>query len=591
MTNATRRNRYPDYQTVLRLDGINFPMNLRQIGKFERLNEISVNVFTTREDKPDGKIVPLYLTERKRDVHVNLFYLSDPRYGLQVGHLAWIRNLSRLVGSQFIKRKNKKYICDRCLHYFHSMERLSMHNVDCERMSDCAIVLPNEDNRWLSFRHYERKERLPYVVYADLECALEKEREETFSVGYYVRCVRDEDATTYKSYRGEDCMAWFARELNVLAHRAKQTLSAVVTMTSLTSDEMRSFWNANRCHICGEPFEPSDQRVRDHCHITGRYRGPAHARCNINFNNSFVIPVFFHNLSDYDAHFIIEEIANGFEGKVELLPLTKETYISFTKVVRQTSSGRGRHCVKLRFVDSCKFLSASLAKLVSYLDKNELRITRSAFSSLDDDDFEVLTRKGVFPYAYVDSVDRLRETELPPREAFYSSLTGESVSVTDYEHAVTVWQRFRIGNLGECSDLYLKTDVLLLADVFENFRDNCMRSYDLDPAHYYTLPGYTWDAMLKYTGVRFELLTDVDMLLFVERGVRGGLSQCSHRYARANNKYLASYDPLQASTYLMYYDVVTMRHAFRFFPVLDSGLSDGIPTIRLCFASQSDARF
>ncbi|XP_011860109.1 PREDICTED: uncharacterized protein LOC105557475 [Vollenhovia emeryi] len=131
-------------------------------------------------------------------------------------------------------------------------------------------------------------------------------------------------------------IAWFVRELNALAHRAKQTLSAVVTMTSLTSNEMRSFWNANRCHICGEPFEPRDQRVRDHCHITGRYRGPAHARCNINnYNNSFVIPVFFHNLSGYDAHFIIEKIANGFEGRVELLPLTKETYRVFRQHTHQ----------------------------------------------------------------------------------------------------------------------------------------------------------------------------------------------------------------------------------------------------------------
>ncbi|XP_011858747.1 PREDICTED: uncharacterized protein LOC105556274 [Vollenhovia emeryi] len=448
---------------------------LKQIRKFERLNDISVNVFTTREEKKDGTIVPLHLTDRKRDIHINLLYLSDSRYGSQEGHFAWIKNLSRLVGSQVTRQTNKKYICDRCLHYFHSRERLSTHIMDCERMNDCAIVLPNEDDRWLSFRNYERKERLPYVVYADLECVLEKEREESefvsrnrfayqhhtaFSVGYYVRCVRDEDATTYKSYRDEDCVSWFVRELNALAHRAKETLSSVVTMTSLMSDETRSFWNATLCHICGKPFDPRDQRVRDHCHITGRYRGPAHARCNINYNNSFIIPVFFHNLSGYDAYFIIEEIANG-------------------------------------FVDSCKFLSTSLAKLVSYLDKNELRITRSAFLNLDDDDFELLTRKDVFPYEYVDSVERLVETELPPREAIYSSLTGESIDDNDYEHAVTVWQRFRISNLGEYSDLYLKTDVLLLADVFENFRDNCMRSYDLDPAHYYTLPGYTWDAMLN----------------------------------------------------------------------------------------------
>ncbi|EZA62848.1 Ubiquitin carboxyl-terminal hydrolase [Ooceraea biroi] len=110
--------------------------------------------------------------------------------------------------------------------------------------------------------------------------------------------------------------------------------------------------------------------------------------------------------------------------------------------------------------------------------------------------------------------------------------------------------------LGQYSDLYLKTDVFLLADVFENFRNTCIRSYGLDPVHYYTLPGYTWDAMLLHTGIEFELLTDVDIVLFVERGVRGGLSQCSHRYARANNGYAPSYDPSELSTYLMYYDLL-----------------------------------
>ena len=139
---------------------------------------------------------------------------------------------------------------------------------------------------------------------------------------------------------------------------------------------------------------------------------------------------------------------------------------------------------------------------------------------------------------------------------FYSSLTDETASDDDYQHATNVWQRFRIETLGDYSDLYLKTDVLLLADVFENFRDTCIDSYGLDPTYYYTLPGYTWDAMLKYTGIRFELLTDIDMVMFVERGIRGGLSQCSHRYAQANNKYNASsYDPSKPSTYLMYFDV------------------------------------
>ncbi|XP_071650745.1 uncharacterized protein [Temnothorax longispinosus] len=327
-------------------------------------------------------------------------------------------------------------------------------------------------------------------------------------------------------------------------------------MVELTEDEKSEFRLATHCHVCGKSFQPEDKRVRDHCHLTGRYRSPAHSRCNLNYRNVYVIPVFFHNLSGYDTHFIVEKIANDFEGGVDLLPLTKESYISFSKTVKETQTDGGwDRYVKLRFVDSYKFLAASIETLASYLNKDKLRITRSEYANLSAEDVDLLTRKGVFPYEYVDSVDKLRETELPPREVFYSSLTDETASESDYEHATRVWRRFRVRNLGEYSDLYLKTNVLFLADIFENFWDACSASYGLDPAHYYTLPGYTWDAMLRYTGVRFELLTDIDMVLFVERGIRGGLSQCSLRYARSNNRHVPTYDSSQPTTYLMYYDV------------------------------------
>ncbi|XP_018378151.1 PREDICTED: uncharacterized protein LOC108770891 [Trachymyrmex cornetzi] len=430
------------------------------------------------------------------------------------------------------------------------------------------------NDKWLSFRGHNKKERLLFAVYADLECILAKkttdenmsrfsyQHHKAFSlvlrVGYYVRCVYDETMSIYKSYRGEDCVSWFVKELYDLAHRAKTIFDKNMAMAEFTSNiECEQFRNATHCHICERPFEEGDLRVHDHCHLTGRYRGPAHSRCNLQYNDTYVIPIFFHNLTGYDAHFIIKDIANSFVGRVNLLPITKEKYISFTKHVKDTANSKwGMDCLKLRFVDSFKFLNTSLEKLVSYLDKNKSKIIRSEFSNLHAEDFDLLTRKGVFPYEYIDSVDKLNETSLPPRELFYSSLTDETASDDDYQHATNVWRRFCVETLGDYSDLYLKTDVLLLADVFENFRDTCIESYGLDPAYYYTLPGYTLDAMLKYTGIRFELLTDIDMVMFVERGVRGGLSQCSHRYAQANNKYNASsYDPSEPSTYLMYFDM------------------------------------
>ena len=134
----------------------------------------------------------------------------------------------------------------------------------------------------------------------------------------------------------------------------------------------------------------------------------------------------------------------------------------------------------------------------------------------------LILRKGVYPYEYMDSFEKFNEASLPPKETFYSKLADSHISDEDYEHAKKVWKAYECETLGDYHNLYLATDTLLLADVFENFRKTCLKHYGLDPVHYYTSPGLSWDALLKHTDIKLELLTDCKMYLFIEKGIRGG---------------------------------------------------------------------
>ena len=166
----------------------------------------------------------------------------------------------------------------------------------------------------------------------------------------------------------------------------------------------------------------------------------------------------------------------------------------------------------------------------------------------------MLLRKGIYPYEYIDSWERFDETSLPDKEAFYSSLNMEGITSVDYRHAKRVYKEFKLKNLGDYHDLNVQIDTLLLADVFENFRNKCIEIYELDPAHFLSAPGLAWQACLKKTGVKLELLTDIDMLLMVEKGIRGGICYAIHRSAKANNKYIKNYNKNIISSYLIYLD-------------------------------------
>ena len=325
-------------------------------------------------------------------------------------------------------------------------------------------------------------------------------------------------------------------------------------------------------------------KVRDHCHYTGKYRGAAHNICNLRYKIPNEIPVVFHNGSTYDYHFIIKNLAEEFEGEFECLGQNTEKYITFSVPIKKEITKKDKIIkisYKIKFINSYRFMSTSLSKLVdnlseglhndeckdckSYLDymktKDEKLIFRCfsckknyekdfnkdliqrfadiyEFCNGDLNKFILLLRKGVYPYEYMDSWQRFDETSLPDKKAFYSNRNMEDITDVDYKHGKKVFEYLINKNLSDYHDLYVQSDTLLLADVFENFRNTCIKVYELDPAHFLSAPGLAWQACLKKTEVKLELLTDVDMLLMVEKGIRGGICHAIYRYAKANNKYM-----------------------------------------------------
>ena len=426
--------------------------------------------------------------------------------------------------------------------------------------------------------------RVPFVIYADFEsfiksidtCMNDPSRSYTkqyqkhipSSYCYYIKCFDDNIFTpklvsfTAKN-ECDDVAQKFVYSIETEIKEIYQKFKNKKEMHP-TQKDRDDFKAATTCHICGEgdfvsfrdftaDDKPPKSKVMDHCHLTGKIRGAAHNDCNLKYQVPKFIPVVFHNLSGYDSHLFIKKL----KGDIGCIPCNEEKYISFSKrlVVGSFHTKDGKEVEvnrELRFIDSFRFMPSSLDTLSKNLSKHQCKNIGSKYSGKK---LDLLLRKGVYPYDYVSSLERLDETKLPPKEAFYSKLNDCGISDEDYKHAHTVWNEFGCKTFRDYHNLYNVSDVLLLADVFENFRDVCMANYKLDPAWYYTAPGLAWDAALKLTKVQLELLSDYDMLLMIKHGIRGGISTISNRYAKANNKYMGDkFNINELSKFITYLD-------------------------------------
>ena len=532
--------------SALDYDRVEFPVKVIDVRVIEDKNEICINVFSY-----EGKIVcPVYVSKKKYGDCMNLLMIHEG----DKSHYVYVKDFNRLMFN-VNKHGEKKWFCMRCLQHFSCEIILEKHK------SDCLVVNGEQrvklDGGYVEFKNYSNKMCVPFKIYADFECILKKcdnvmgSCDSSWSVkesehvpcgfGYKVVCVDGKFSKDVVVYRGKDCVSRFIScILDEYEYCKKVRRDHFNKNLIMSTEEEEIFQNACSCWICGKLFDLMDEKVRDHCHIRGKFRGATHFSCNANFKISKKVPVLFHNLKGYDGHLIMKELSN-FDVSIDVIPCGLEKYMAF--IVNRW----------LVFIDSMQFMNSSLNALVGNLSSEDFKYLPKTFRK--DKRLESVKCKGVYPYEWVDGFKKFRESRLPSKGRFFSSLKNKGISEDEYLRACKVWNVFGMKTFGEYHDLYLKCDLLLLCDVFGKFIDTCLEYYGLDPCHYFSSPGLAWDAVLKMSGVSLRLIDDVDMHLFIERGMRGGISYIAKRYCRANNEFVEGYNSSREKSFITYWDV------------------------------------
>ena len=405
--------------------------------------------------------------------------------------------MSRLVGMQTNKHNGKSFICLNCFNTFSIEESFKKHTEFCLSNETVRVDMPKKGTS-IKFDKFGKTLKVPFVIYADFESFTEKihsdgiyDCEQSYTRKYqkhtpsgfcYYIVYRGGVYKKPTVYTGENVAEEFCKHIKMETQEIYDKYLKNIVPLKMTQDNVNKYEENNVCHICERTIDVNDVKVKDHNHLTGEFVGAAHQSCNLAFKEPSFIPIVFHNLSGYDAHLFIKQLGIS-EGDINCIADNEEKYISFTKMLQVDTFTNEEGVEKKvylnnRFIDSLKFMQSGLDSLVKNLTKNGTDDTLLSHTT-----------------------NRFQETK------------------KDYH------------------DLYLESDVLLLTDVFENFREVCQKNYELDPAWYLTSPGLSWDAMLKKTDVELDLLTDPDMLMMFEKGTRGGVSMISNRHSKANNKY------------------------------------------------------
>ena len=362
---------------------IDFPSTSKDWKKFELNNEIALNILCVPHNTKRLEIAYKSKHNLTQEKPVILLVISSNG---ENWHYLVVKSLSGLLTG--ITSNHKDFYCLNCFHSYRTKNKLEAHEKICGNCDYCRVEMPAKDDNAIKYNQGEKSIKLPFVVYADLECLLEKmstcynnpEESSTTKInkhtpsGYsiFTHCSFDKSKNKLSYYRGENCMTKFCKDLRENA--TKIINYEKKDMIPLTKKEEQNYNNQKVCYICKKEFDKSDKKhhkVRDHCHYTGKYRGAAHNICNLRYKIPKEIPIVFHNGSTYDYHFIIKELVKEFEGNFECLGENTEKYITFSVPIKKKIENKDIEITyKIKFIDSFRFMATSLSKLVDNLTED-----------------------------------------------------------------------------------------------------------------------------------------------------------------------------------------------------------------------------
>ena len=584
-SHPNRVSNYKQYFNELNIQGFDFSKGLRcsDVHKFTELNNLSVNIFELNfyqdQNQWKHKLIPIEISKNNSDRVIDLAIYKN--------HYVLIKKLD-----VYLEDHNKKYICRQCLSSYTSENMLIKHKEKRRDDNNTTIRTSNESH--LHWKKHFHKNPPYFRIYADFEADNEKintcignkttdiYKQNPVLNGYHIVSEIEDvlKSDYYKSPLGYNNVDWFVDEVikseNKMAFYFRNTKKDII----MTEEDEDDFRNDNICRFCEK--EILSDKVRDHCHLTSKYRGSAHSKCNINVTQkqSNFIPFIFHNFSNYDCHMFFKKLVDKKKDKVgfDNIPKTNEQYISVTY-----------GCI--RFIDSYRFLSSGLDSLVKtivdnshktlgdlkkeiddndyilnivtyigeysrtikdlkkdypeeikkleealldYMGENDLKILNTGFP----DKWKFLSKKLAYPYENLNSIDDYQKpVNNIKKEHFFSKLKNGYPDDGEIERTMDIIKRFNIKNGQELTEIYLKSDVLLLACVFEKFKKVSVNEFGINPLYCVSLPGYTWQCRLKYAGINLQTLQDKDMILLLENNIRGGISSVmGDRYIKSDKK-------------------------------------------------------